>query len=265
MTVAQRAARRRAADASRAREAGGARVTLLDAFGLICDGVSVPLPMSVQRLVAFVALHPHPLLRLYVAGMLWPETSDDRACANLRSVLWRLHRTGLGVIDAADQQLRLRADVHVDLREAEALARRVLDDECADGLDIDPSMLACDLLPDWYEDWVLVERECFRQFRLRALDALCDRLIRAGRLREALDAGLSSMAGEPLRESAHRALIRVHLADGNAGEAIRQYRLCRRLLHERLGIEPSNRMTELIRAVDDPETDGDAATGTLHG
>jgi DNA-binding SARP family transcriptional activator len=62
------------------------------------------------------------------------------------------------------------------------------------------------------------------------------------------------MAAEPLRESAHRALIRVHLADGNAGEAIRQYRLCRRLLHERLGIEPTDRTKELIGAVDGAET-----------
>jgi DNA-binding SARP family transcriptional activator len=227
-------------------------VTLLETFGLTCDGSSVSLPMSEQRLVAFIALHPHAVMRPYVAGSLWPDTPDERAGANLRSVLWRLHRTGLRVIEAADQQLRLRADVRVDLHEAETLARSALDDDA--GFDIDPWVLARDLLPDWYDDWVLVERECFRQFRLQALDALCDRLTRAGRLREALEAGLSSMAAEPLRESAHRALIRVHLADGNAGEAIRQYRLCRRLLHERLGIEPTDRTKELIGAVDGAET-----------
>jgi DNA-binding SARP family transcriptional activator len=235
-------------------EATGVRVALLDAFAVTCDGAPVQLPLSVQRLVAFVALHRHPVLRPYVAGSLWPDTSDERAFASLRSVLWRLHRTGLGVIEAVDQQLRLGADVEVDLRAAETLARRALDDDRAEGLDLDPSLLARDLLPDWYDDWVLIEREFFRQFRLRALDASCERLIRAGRLREALEAGLSSVAGEPLRESAHRALIRVHLAEGNAGEAIRQYRFCRRLLRERLGIEPSDRTKELIREVDDSET-----------
>jgi DNA-binding SARP family transcriptional activator len=254
MTTAARAARHRAPEANRAPDASGVRVTLLNAFELVCDGAPVPLPMSVQRLVAFVALHPHPLLRPYVAGSLWLHTTDERACANLRSVLWRLHRGGLGVVEASDQQLRLGADVHVDLHEAEAVARRALDDDCAEGLDLDPSLLARDLLPDWYDDWVLIERECFRQLRLRALDALCDRLMCAGRLREALEAGLSSVSGEPLRESAHRALVRVHLADGNAGEAIRQYRFCRRLLREHLGIEPSDRMKELIRGFDDPET-----------
>lgn len=244
MTLVERDAEQRSSEATRV------RVTLLDAFALTRDGAPVQLPLSVQRLVAFVALHRHPVLRPFVAGSLWPDTSDERASANLRSVLWRLHRTGLGVIEAVDQQLRLGADVEVDLREAEMLARRALDDERAEDFDVDPVALARDLLPDWYDDWVLIERESFRQFRLRALDASCDRLIRAGRLREALEAGLSSVAGEPLRESAHRAVIRVHLAEGNAGEAIRQYRLCRRLLRERLGIEPSDRTKELIRKVD---------------
>jgi DNA-binding SARP family transcriptional activator len=254
MTVAERAVRHGASEPSREPEATLVCVTLLNAFGLTCGGAPVRLPLRAQRLVAFVALHSKPVLRPYVAGSLWPHTFDERACANLRSVLWRLHSAGLGVIEAVDQQLRLRGDVRVDLRDAEQLARGVLHGQCADGLDLDPSLLACDLLPGWYDDWLLVERECFRQLRLQALDALCDRLLTAGRLREALEAGLSSMAGEPLRESAHRALIRVHLADGNAGEAIRQYRFCRRLLRERLGIEPSDRTKELIRAVDDPET-----------
>lgn len=242
-----------AADATRV------RVTLLGAFAVACDGVSVSLPMSVQRLVAFLALHRNPILRPYIAGSLWPDSSDGRAAANLRSALWRFQRSGLGVVEAADQRLRLGVDVHVDLHEAEALARRVLDDDFADILDVAASLLARDVLPDWYDDWVLIEHERFRQLRLRALDALCDRLTRAGRLREALDAGLSSVAGEPLRESAHRALVRVHLADGNAGEAIRQYRFCRRLLRERLGIDPSHRMRELIRGLEGPETNGDVA------
>jgi hypothetical protein len=33
------------------------------------------------------------------------------------------------------------------------------------------------------------------------------------------------VAAEPLRESAHRALIKAHFAEGNPGEAAHQYRL----------------------------------------
>jgi len=112
-----------------------------------------------------------------------------------------------------------------------------------------------DLLPDWYDDdWILLERERFRQLRLRALDALCARHLDAGRHGQALEAGLLSLAGEPLRESAHRALIRIHFAEGNTVEALRQYRLCRRVLHDQLGIEPTQQLLDLIGPLDEVKT-----------
>jgi DNA-binding SARP family transcriptional activator len=233
------------------------QLTLLGTFALECAGAQVRLPMSAQRLVAFVALQEHPVLRAYAAGSLWPDTAEERAHANLRSALWRLHRCGHRVIAAAGDQLRLGNDVRVDLRESEKLARRALLGETDDGADVELelSALAVDLLPDWYEEWTLLERERFRALRLRALDALCERLILAGRLDDALYAGHAAVAGEPLRESAHRALVRVHLAEGNPGEAIRQYRLFRRLLREHLGLEPSGRMEELMDTI--------ATTGTV--
>ena len=227
----------------------GTRLTLLNGFELVCDGVTVPLPMSAQRLVAFLALHRRPALRAFVAGALWLETSEERAHANLRSTLWRLQRCNKELVEVRGHQLRLGARVRVDLLEAETLARRALDETLAGGLESSPDVLTVDLLPDWYDDWALIEREQFRQLRLRALDALCDRLTRAGRFGDALELGLSALAGEPLRESAHRALVRVHLAEGNIGEAIRQYELCRSLLGEKLGVAPSEQMDRLLDGV----------------
>ena len=227
---------------------------LLDGFELIAGGAEVPLPMSAQRLLAFVALHDRPLQRAFVAGSLWLDSPEERAYANLRSALWRLHRGGIRLLQAFGQQLSLHRSVLVDLRQAEAFARRALHAAEDTTGDVEPLLLSGDLLPDWYDDWVVLERERFRQLRLRALDALCERLMRAGRLDAALDVGLAAVAGEPLRESSHRAVVRVHLRNGNASEAIRQYRLCQRLLREQLGIEPSSQMEELIRGVRVPET-----------
>jgi DNA-binding SARP family transcriptional activator len=223
-----------------------AHVRLLSSFALTLDGAEPRLAMSAQRLIAFLALHDRSFMRAYVAGSLWAESSDERAHANLRSALWRVQRIGRGIIDAVGPQLQLGAGVTVDAREAETLARHVLDGAEPAFLDSDPTVLSADLLTDWYDDWVLLERERFRQLRLRALDVLCDRLVSAGRLGEALAAGLAAVESEPLRESAHRSVIRVHLAEGNPGEAVRQYRLCRALLRERLGLEPSAQTEELI-------------------
>jgi DNA-binding SARP family transcriptional activator len=222
---------------------------LLNGFDLVHHGRSVVLPSSAQRLLAFVALHERPQPRSYVAGSLWLDSSEERANANLRSALWRLHRNGQRLVDARGQCLALDANVVVDLRESEALAHRVLETRAGDELDIDPAALSGELLPGWYDDWILFERERFRQLRLRALDTLCDRLTEAGRFDAALEAGLAAVAGEPLRESSHRAVIRAHLADGNVAEAVRQYRLCRRLLHDHLGLEPSDQTDGLLENI----------------
>jgi DNA-binding SARP family transcriptional activator len=220
---------------------------VLNRFELVCNGVSVALPMSSGRLLALLAVHQDPLLRPYVAGTLWPETTEERAHGCLRSALWRLQRFGPGIVEAAGRRLQLGRTVEVDLHVSEAFARRVLDGSEADVNASSLPLLLGDLLPDWYDDWLLLERERFRHLRLQALDAACEHLTHSGRLGEALEVGFAALAGEPLRESAHRALIRIHLAEGNVGEAVRQYKLYRRLLERQLGIEPSELMEELMR------------------
>jgi DNA-binding SARP family transcriptional activator len=209
----------------------------------------VQLPVTAQRVLVFVALHERPVQRSYVAGSLWLDSPEERAHASLRSALWRLRRCDQRLVETSGVQLALGRDIDVDLRESQLLAMRALDVSDRGAVDIDAAAFEGDLLPDWYDDWVLIERERYRQLRLHALDALCERLARDGRLDEALVLGLAAVAAEPLRESAHRAVVRIHLAEGNAGEAIRQYRLCRRLLSEQLGVEPSKRMLELVEGL----------------
>lgn len=102
------------------------------------------------------------------------------------------------------------------------------------------------LLPDWYDDWVTVERERFRQLRLHALEALAARYVELGRFAEAVEMAQLAVTAEPIRESAHRVLIEAHLPEGNTGEALRQYHLFRELLNEELGLSPSPRIRELL-------------------
>jgi DNA-binding SARP family transcriptional activator len=249
-----------AARSSRRRAVTDVQIGLLNGFCVTTSGEPISLPMGAQRLVAFLAVHRRPALRAFVAGTLWPETSEERALANLRSTLWRIHRCDANLVVSRDQQLALAPGAEIDVVEAESLARNILENAFPVSLDLALDSLASDLLPDWYDDWALIEREQFRQLRLRALDSLSSRLVAAGRYSEALDAGLAAVAGEPLRESAHRAVVRVHLAEGNICEAIRQYRLCRRLLHEQLGLEPSELMEGLFDHVMARRRLGDRST-----
>jgi len=106
-----------------------------------------------------------------------------------------------------------------------------------------------DLLPDWYDEWVIVRRERYRQLRLQALDALCDRLSAEQRYGDAVRVGLAAVAAEPLRESAHRAVVRAHIAEGNFAEALRHYEIYKRILAAELGLEPSGRMMALLETI----------------
>ena len=220
---------------------------LLDCFSLVCDGRHVSVPRSAQRLLAFLALHEHPVRRSHVAGCLWLDSPEERAYASLRSALWRLQAAGGDVIEVRDAQLRLAPSVSVDLREAACLSRALLDGRGTDlQAVVDWAMLAGELLPDWDDDWVIVEREHHRQLSLQAMEALSERMLTAGTLPQALEVALAVFAREPLRETAHRLMIRVHLADGNSFEAIRQYHLYERLTLTRIGLPPSAQMRELV-------------------
>ncbi|OGO58785.1 MAG: hypothetical protein A2V85_11560 [Chloroflexi bacterium RBG_16_72_14] len=225
------------------------QVRLIDGFELRVDGSPIELPPSAQRLVAYIGLSGRPVLRPRVAGILWLETSDRQALGNLRSVLWRLRRSGLALIETAGEQLSLRSDVHVDVRRHMQLARQLTSGSGVPDMAVLELEQGGELLPDWYDDWVLVERERYRQLRLHALERLCVELTTAGSYARAVDVGLLAVAEEPLRESGHRALIKVHLAEGNVGEALRQYRAYTRAIHDELGLEPSRQMDELVRGI----------------
>ena len=85
----------------------GAYLSLLEGFELRLNGVPIELPLGAQRLIAFLALHNRPLQRGFVAGNLWLESSEERAGANLRSALWRLHRHGREFVHSRAGRLSL--------------------------------------------------------------------------------------------------------------------------------------------------------------
>ena len=109
---------------------------------------------------------------------------------------------GVEVIEASDTHLWLNPRVSVDFKETVAWATSILDPTGTAQQPHDPGLqvLRDDLLPEWYEDWVLVERERFRQLRLHALEAICERFTEEGKYGLALEAGLAAVAAEPLRE-----------------------------------------------------------------
>ena len=232
-------------------------VTVLGEFGLFWGvSVRIDVPRASQRLLAFLALHGGVISRAAVAGTLWPDVSESHAYSNLRSALSRLGRTARNALAASKLELGLAEGVTVDFCHAQALARRLLDPAVTpDRSELGTAAaaaLSVDLLPAWYDDWVLIEAEGWRQLRLHALEALAAWLTAAGRWGEAAGAAGAAVRAEPLRESAHAALIQVHLAEGNQSEAVREFARYRALLHAELGLDPTPRLRHLLQGLQSP-------------
>ncbi|HMD91022.1 MAG TPA: BTAD domain-containing putative transcriptional regulator [Trebonia sp.] len=198
-------------------------------------------PEGSKQLLAFVALRRRRVERRQAAGALWPLGDEERAAGNLRSALWRLRRAGINVLIADKWSLVLDAEVVVDLHAMEQWATRLIEGRpTAHDLAIPPPAAdALDLLPGFYDDWALIERERIRQRILHALEALSERLAAAGRFADAIEAAMLAASAEPLRESAHKTLIKAHIAEGNLTEARRVYLAYQALVRRELGVLPS--------------------------
>src|SRR5271166_3602787 len=229
---------------------GSLRLTLIGGFALQRGSHELKVAISGQRLIALLALSERPVGRLRVAGTLWPDSSTERSLADLRTTLWRINHSGEQVIAATPSCLGLDAEIEVDVRNLTAIARRLNQVGTAPEATALDSMnladMAGDLLPDWYDDWLQDEREVLRQTRLHALENLARQLSASGRHADAIQAALAAIRLEPLRESAHRSLIEIHLAEDNWSEASRQFQRYRRVLREELGVEPSDSMRLLL-------------------
>lgn len=226
-------------------------LSLQGAFALSDRAVPLLLPGSSQRLLAFLALQDRAVTRSATAGALWPEASETHAHASLRSALSRLDAVTREALDVTYLDLRLAASVTVDIRDSRKLAQRLLivdteptaNDLAAEAIEA----LGSELLPDWYDDWVLLEAEGWHQLRLHALDALAGRLVSVERHADAIAAALAAIKADPLRESAHAALVGAHLAEGNQSEALLAYTRYAELLRAELGVEPTARLQALVR------------------
>jgi DNA-binding SARP family transcriptional activator len=222
---------------------------LLGAFRLRDEDGPVQVSSTAQRVVAFLALQAKPVRRVLLAGTLWPEATDQRAGASLRSALWKLRRPGADLVVATGTHLALASGVEVDIHRLSATAHHIADVDPGDAATELIASFQDELLPGWYDDWVILWQERWRQVRLHALEELAATLATAGRFLAASEAAMAAVQAEPLRDAANRALIRVHLAEGNSSEALRQFHRYRQLLQAELGIAPSPAMRSLVEGL----------------
>jgi DNA-binding SARP family transcriptional activator len=218
---------------------------LLEYWRLARKGEPVRVPRRQQRLISALALvGPRP--RAALAGLLWPDSPESQAMTSLRVTLWHISHELPGVVcgDSRDT-LSLSCDVSVDVRTIEQCAGG------AAGAAPAPALLRelsrAELLPGWYDDWVVLEQERIRHLRLAALDTLARRGLTLGEPQTAASAALLAVSLEPLREASNLLLVASLLASGEHNAATRAFDLYRKRSLDVFGVEPDVTFGELLR------------------
>lgn len=215
------------------------------------DGRRVELALrKAAALLIYLAEAGGPVARDVAATLLWPEADVEAARARLRRTLYKIGIAfGGEVIAASATSLVLSSSLFVETDSGafEHACDAGLLDAAADLYRSD--YLAGFSLPDCpeFEEWVFFRREALRSRLVQALERLVEASIAGGEPRAAVVHATRLAALDPLSESAHRHLIRSHLAAGDRAAAERQVETCARLLRDELGIAPDPATLALVR------------------
>jgi DNA-binding SARP family transcriptional activator len=221
-------------------------VRLLPDIAVDVDGRVLVPPSRAARLLAFLAVEPVRHTRGRVATALWPVAYPDRAHASLRAAVFALPPELRGLVVLSAGGIELAPDVVVDLRLATQAALALLSDDTQIPDAETLLRLGHEVLAGWSEEWLTCHQVRYAQLRAQALEVSVDRFSRRGLHGLAVDAALAARDCDPLRESAHLALVRAHAAQGNRYQAIEAYRAYARMLNDELGIRPQVQLSELV-------------------
>lgn len=243
-------------------------VRLLGQFALHQDNQPVELvSRPAQSLFAYLILNTGTVYRREkLAGLFWPDSTEANARSNLRHALWRI-RKGIGnaylqtdkltVTFAPDSSYWLDTDV---------LTVGVTQNTSVDVLETSVSVYSGELLPGFYDEWVLLERELLRAVYDQRMQQLLDKLVELKQWPDCLTWAGRWIANGDVPEPAYRALMLAHAALGDQVSVAIIYQRCVEALSEDLGVEPSVETQELYQRLSqsrDLAVDVEALTETI--
>jgi DNA-binding SARP family transcriptional activator/predicted ATPase len=215
-----------------------------------------------QSLVAYLVLHgdaPQPRERL--AFLLWPGSSESQARTNLRQLLHHLKRALPPELDALETDhfaVRWRHDAAasidiVDFQKAiaDAAAARAQRDRAHEikALASVAELYEDDLLPGLYDDWLIPLRDDYRKRLADALQRLAALFEEQGDHAAAIPWAERLVTLDPLGETNHQLLIRLHAANHDRASALRAYHQCMRVLRREMGVQPGRATVELFERI----------------
>jgi PAS domain S-box-containing protein len=207
-----------------------------------------------RALLAYLALSSrNEFSRGHLAGLLWPEVSEDEARHSLRQCLSTIRRA-LGV-DADALTLegdrvgldRAQFETDVDRLRQLGSSTNPLDWQGAGELCRGELLAGLDLGGTPFDEWLVHQRRVSSDETIAVLLKVADAQAEAGDAVSAIATLRRTFLLDPFDETGRRRLMRLLLRDGRSAAAIREYRDFSALLREQLDVTPSVETEQIYR------------------
>jgi predicted ATPase/DNA-binding SARP family transcriptional activator len=256
------------------------KLYLLGAPRLERDGAPAPIERrKAVALLAYLALTEQSHLRDALATLLWPDSGQTPARANLRHTLVMLKQAlGDDTLDIAWESVAIKpeATLWVDVLHFQRLLAggqthgHAPGAVCAACL---PLLIEAVTLPaehfmagfsltdsPEFDDWQRAQQHQLTQALSDALDRLVRHLAQTGETKRAIDYAQRRLALDTLDEAAHRQLMQLYAGSGQQGLALRQFEQCAAILGQELGVAPSAETARLGQEIRDGRAPAPAAS-----
>ena len=204
-----------------------------------------------QRLLVYLLLYRNnPILRKNLAFSLWPDMIEADSRGMLRRALSDL-RSGLP--DDEEWVLTTRDRISWNASTSVWLDVEIFEDQIHAG-DSESLLQAIelytgDLLRDMDEEWLIPERERYRQLQFEALLKLARHDHSLQNYSTALEYTRRALLLDPLSEAVYQDRIKLLFFAGGRAAALTEYERLKVLLEEELGVEPMEETRALAEAI----------------
>ena len=237
----------------------GLQIALFDGLKIAGGGITDRTLMTrkTRALVAYLALRGDSgQSREKLAELLWSNSAEEQARANLRQSLSSLRKAlnsdGAAYLTTDSDQISLAGpNIELDV----ALFEQLVAEATPEALKRAAELYKGDLLDgfslkeDPFEAWARAERERLRHLASDMLTKLIAHCDEVGDTERCVETAARLLTLDPLRESAHRIMMRAYAAQGHQTLALKQFETCRDILKRELGVEPEPETIALYREI----------------
>ncbi len=235
-------------------------IRLLGEIEVRRDGQLLVFPtQKVKELFAYLVIHrDHAHPRVTLATLLWPESDEERARANLRKTLSLLRKMlnseagGAQWLVSSGGAVRFNTaagDLWLDVDNFEQLITDGAKNQRPESFQQAIALYRGPPLPGVYEDWALAEGERLQALYLDALEQLAEMYQTQHRFEQAITMWTKVLHVLPWHERAHQELMTLYALTGDRATALQQYREYCVVLQKELNAPPLSETQALYERI----------------